>query len=353
MNKESKENISDVSTFFSGKRVFISIMIGLSIVGLLMWNKVNLDVLKQLEWTWHISFYLFLAVCMVVGRDLGYMLRLRILLDAKISWRKCFDVIMLWEFASAITPSIIGGSGIAIFIINKEKISFGKSTAVVMVTALMDELFYVITVPVVLLFTGLGSLFPKSFQTTILGANIGGPELFALGYVFILSLTGIIFYTIFIKAETLKIWLEKMGQWALFSRWNTSFIKTGKDLVITAKNIKGRSFLFWLKVFGATFISWTARFLVVNFMIQAFTNLTLSEHFVLYGKQLVMWVILLISPTPGGSGVAEFVFSEFLIDFIPLGFPVLLALLWRLLSYYPYLLVGSIVLPKWLKRVSN
>jgi len=28
-----------------------------------------------------------------------------------------------------------------------------------------------------------------------------------------------------------------------------------------------------------------------------------------------MWIILLVSPTPGGSGIAEFVFSDFLGDF--------------------------------------
>jgi glycosyltransferase 2 family protein len=63
-----------------------------------------------------------------------------------------------------------------------------------------------------------------------------------------------------------------------------------------------------------------------------------------------MWVIMLISPTPGGSGVAEFVFSGFLSDFTPLGFAVVMAILWRLLSYYPYLFIGIIILPQWIKR---
>ena len=60
---------------------------------------------------------------MVVIRDLGYMYRIRVLTDKYLSWRKSFDVIMLWEFASALTPSVVGGSGIAIFILNREKIN--------------------------------------------------------------------------------------------------------------------------------------------------------------------------------------------------------------------------------------
>ena len=83
-------------------------------------------------------------------------------------------------------------------------------------------------------------------------------------------------------------------------------------------------------------------------MILAF--LPVSDHFLIYGRQLVMWVIMLISPTPGGSGVAELAFSGFLGDFTG-GLAAAFALLWRLFSYYPYLFIGSVVLPSWLKRV--
>jgi uncharacterized protein (TIRG00374 family) len=63
-----------------------------------------------------------------------------------------------------------------------------------------------------------------------------------------------------------------------------------------------------------------------------------------------MWVILLISPTPGGSGIAEFILPKFLGEFMhPFDHEV--AFTWRLLSYYSYLIIGSIILPIWLKRV--
>jgi uncharacterized protein (TIRG00374 family) len=64
-----------------------------------------------------------------------------------------------------------------------------------------------------------------------------------------------------------------------------------------------------------------------------------------------MWSILLLSPTPGGSGLAEFVFAGFFGDMVPIGLAVSLALVWRLVSYYPYLFIGSVVLPRWLRRV--
>ena len=59
---------------------------------------------------------------------------------------------------------------------------------------------------------------------------------------------------------------------------------------------------------------------------------------------------MLVSPTPGGSGFSEYVFSEYLGDFLPTaGVAVLMALLWRFATYYPYLFIGVYLFPRWLK----
>jgi uncharacterized protein (TIRG00374 family) len=76
----------------------------------------------------------------------------------------------------------------------------------------------------------------------------------------------------------------------------------------------------------------------------------LADQFIIFARQLSMWVILIVSPTPGGSGIAEFVFSGFLSEFIPFGLAGILTVLWRLISYYPYLFIGAIVLPRWLGK---
>jgi uncharacterized protein (TIRG00374 family) len=58
-----------------------------------------------------------------------------------------------------------------------------------------------------------------------------------------------------------------------------------------------------------------------------------------------------ISPTPGGSGVAEYAFGELMSDFSHSALLLAgLALLWRLISYFPYLFIGALLLPKWLKK---
>lgn len=60
--------------------------------------------------------------------------------------------------------------------------------------------------------------------------------------------------------------------------------------------------------------------------------------------------MMLVMPTPGGSGFAEAVFSEYMAEFIPVGFVVVMALMWRIVTYYPYLFIGAIVVPRWVKK---
>ena len=314
----------------------------------MLWSNYDPTAFDNVEWTFSSFFWLVIALLMMAIRDVSYMYRIRVLTDNKISWRNSFDVIMLWEFASALTPSVVGGSSIALYIVHKEGVSIGKSTAVVMVTAFLDELFYIIMVPVIIVIVGFSNLFPVSLEDEILGIRLGTIGIFILGYIFILILTSIILYAVFLNPRGFKSLLLFIFKFKWIKKWRYAAIQVGDDIMTTSIELKGKDWNFWMKAFGATFFSWTARFWVVNFMILAF--LPVSDHFLVYGRQLVMWVIMLISPTPGGSGVAELAFSGFLGEFT-LGLAAAFAFLWRLLSYYPYLFIGSFVLPNWIKRV--
>ena len=131
-------------------------------------------------------------------------------------------------------------------------------------------------------------------------------------------------------------------------------LQTGQDIELAARVYRKASFLFWFKVFLSTAGSWISRFLVINALLQAFINLGLIQHLLVLGKQLVLWLLMRVSPTPGGSGIAEYAFGELLAD---LGGSMLLisilALLWRLISYFPYLFIGAFLLPRWIKQTEK
>jgi len=314
----------------------------------MMSKDFDVDTYANVHWTFRSGLFLLLAVLLEAIRDIAYMYRIRLLTDNKISWRHSFQTIMLWEFASALTPSVVGGSAVALYIVNKEINNTGKATAIVMITALLDEMFYIVMVPMMFLFVGFNELFINTEFKLFSFGNFPTKTIFVIGYGFILLLTSIITFAIFFKPHVFKNLLEKLFGIKLLRRWKKKAVKTGEEIVITSQEMRGKSLGFWAKAFGSTLFSWTARFLVINALILVLVNG--GNHFLIYARQLVMWVILLISPTPGGSGVAEFMLPKFLGEFMN-GFGNEIALGWRLLSYYSYLIIGSMVLPLWLRRV--
>lgn len=314
----------------------------------MLWRGFDKDTFSFLEFTWRAVYYTLLAFACMAVRDIAYMYRIIVLTDNKLSWRQSFNVIMLWEFSSAVSPSVVGGTGPAIFFLHKEGTSLGKSTAVVLTAIFLDEMFFIISVPVVY---------------AIYGSNIFPPEsvkideiifAFYAGYIIILAYTMFLAYALFINPYLFKSFISWLFLFPILVRWRMRARKSANQLIRTSKKLKREPLSYWIKSMIATIFSWTARYWVVNFMLMAFFSqrYSFSDQFLIYGRQLSMWIILLISPTPGGSGVAEFIFADFLGDFIPNeAWYAPLALFWRLISYYPYLIIGVILLPIWIKRV--
>lgn len=328
------------------------IIIGLGVVGYMFWRDFNVEVFADIHFSWNMVFWLFMALFFMFGRDLGYIIRLRVLSNNHLSWMQSFRVIMLWEFTSAITPSAVGGTSVAIIYVHKEGISVGRSSAIVMLTSFLDELYFIIMFPLLILIVGSTELFDIANTS---GMIARGLMTFALiGYCAKLAFVVILSYGLFINPRGLKRLLMRLFSLSFLRRWRRAATIVGEDIVLSSYEIRTRNFKFWLKVSGATFASWSSRYLVANALIMAF--FAVSDQFLLFARQLVMWIMMLIMPTPGGSGFAEYIFTTYCRDLIEvpmalqLGAATLIALLWRLVTYYPYLIAGAIIFPRWIKE---
>jgi uncharacterized protein (TIRG00374 family) len=156
-------------------------------------------------------------------------------------------------------------------------------------------------------------------------------------------------YALFVNPRFVKWLLIKLFSLPLLKRWKRNALETGSQLIIASNGLKNKSRKFWFNSFAGTFVSWTARYSIVNCLILAFHSVSI-DNFLIFARQVVMGIIILFSPTPGGSGLAEFIFKDFLGEFIPHGLAASLGLLWRLISYYPYLFIGALVLPRWIRK---
>ena len=78
--------------------------------------------------------------------------------------------------------------------------------------------------------------------------------------------------------------------------------------------VNSRSVRWWFDAFAATALTWSSRYLVVNALFWGFVPG--ADQLVVFGRQFVVWVVLMVSPTPGGSGVSEWLFTEYYGDLL-------------------------------------
>jgi len=335
-------------------RIALPVIIGLAVVGWFIVREIDNDAMSHIRFTWNSVFWIFVAWLCMVGRDLGYMIRIRILSEKDLTWLQAFRIIMLWEFTSAITPSTVGGTAVAVVFIHKEGISVGRSTSIVLATSFLDELYFVIMFPLILLVVGSDVLFTTSLQGTGIALLNNLVVVAVIGYVIILAWVILVGYGLFVDPKKIRkiiIWFFRLP---ILKRWHKAAVKAGDDIVESSNELKKKPFMFWIKAFTATFLSWTSRYWVVNAILLAF--FAVKDHLLIFARQLVTWIMMIISPTPGGSGFAELILGRFISDAIEAdpeivgSLALAIAIIWRIISYYPYLIIGASIVPGWIQR---
>jgi hypothetical protein len=329
-------------------KVWVPILIGLGIVFAMFYFDPNVNT-KTLKGVFDASLpYIFLAILVIIFRDAGYVYRIREITQRELTWTRAIYVIILWEFASAVTPSVVGGTAVAIFILNKEGIKLGRAISFVMVTAILDNLFFVIGAPIILFFAK-GNIFPES---KILENQLENSlqAIFWISYGLYATYSLIMAAALFYRPRVFKWVLIKIFSIKWLRKWKHDAQEYGNQIIEASKELSGKKWSYWIPIILATIFIWSSRYLMLNALISAYVPLSLDNHVIVFARQVIMWIVMMISPTPGSSGTAEFFFGQFFTQFLD-GYTFVTSILWRLLSYYPYLILGAIFLPRWIRQV--
>ena len=145
---------------FRISRIFLPILLGLAVVSYLFYNQYDPEAFARINWSLVTVFWLCMALLFLVARILFYAARLYLLADGSFTCLRCVQLIFLWEFSSAVSPTNVGGSAVALFIISQEQIGAAKTTTIVIYTIVLDALFFLLLIP---------------FWVIIFGSNIMGP----------------------------------------------------------------------------------------------------------------------------------------------------------------------------------
>lgn len=323
---------------------FIPILLGVAVIAYLFKQEFDPELFSTLKPNARMWGGILLAVFFMVNQNLAMTQRFKIIVGDKLSWLQVFRVNLLCEFTSAVTPSAVGGSSLIAVYLHKEGLKGGESTTIMIVNLFLDELFLtliclatVLIFPAEVLFTN-GTAFDTGVRVVFLSVLTA-----------IAAWTLILYIALFHRAVWVKKMLIGLFSLPLLRRWKGKVEKLGDDLIESSHEISKRTPSFWLKCMAATAWGWCSRYLVVNALLLGFSQG--GDHLLAFARQLVIWMTLVISPTPGGSGFGEYMFNVYYADFFPIaGTALIVAFIWRLITYYSYLIAGFSILPGWVNN---
>lgn len=335
-------------------RIIVPMLIGAGVVGYMFYSQFKPEEFAKISWTDHTTFWVSFAVFLLFVRHMAYASRLRILSEKAFSWKKCIELVFIWEFSSAVSPTSVGGSAAALFVLSQEKLSTAKTTTIVLYSAVQDALFFLSTLLVFFLIFGIGMIRPEGAS----GLGVQGMEFAFIGaYSFVLIYGTLFFYGLFIKPTIVKTVLVFFTKFKWLKRFRPKMEALGDDVVIASKEMKQKRWPFHVGSIMSTSVAWFCRFGLLSCLIIALKP-GIVDGFMgemkLIARLESMFVIMAGSPTPGAVGVAEYTFSKFVKDYIPeQGLALIVASGWRFMTYYFYLLIGTLIIPNWIRNLIN
>jgi len=337
----------------SPKRLIWPIVLGLGVVTWLFIDSFDREAFARINWTWRSLVLLILAFGCMFVRDIAYMYRMRLLTGGRISYRRSLGIALLWEFGSAVTPASLGGSPLAVLLLSKSGLGAGRSTAVVMFCLFLDGLVLILAIPLLVIILGRIVIAPPMHyfhDIAIQGIVQGLIVASIVSFCIYTTWTAILGYGLFVNPKGIKRLLYRVFSMRFLKRWQKGAIRAGSDIIIASAEIREKTAWYWLRAFIATACSWTGRFMVAIMLLMMFFPGTIDWLLVM-GRQAIMQVLLMSTPTPGASGIAELSLPTFLVEYVPGGLEAPMSLLWRGITYYMYLFIGVYLLPRWLKRL--
>ena len=343
----SSKTKQSVASRFKPSMVIWPILFGLIGVGYMLWREMHNDIpsgpIVVSEYWW---VFVILLLLLTLCKDFSGMYRLRVMSGAPLTFRQLFRIRMLYEFTSAVTPSAAGGSSLEVLFIHREGVKVSRATSMTILALFLDELLMIVFFPLLLMFVPYGEMFSVNgfFQYGYLWA-------FIIGYVMKFVWVTILFIGVFCRPSILVKIIGAVFRLKFLRKYRTRALRTAVEIRQCAKEIRHETLGYWARVSASTIGIWAFRFLIANAAIMIFNSLSIADNLMCFTRQYILGLVGMIVPTPGGSGFAEVMFDNFLVEYIaqPMA-AVVIASIWRLCTYYYYLIAGVIILPQWLGK---
>ncbi|MBK8557331.1 MAG: flippase-like domain-containing protein [Lewinellaceae bacterium] len=329
-------------------RIILPVTLGLGAVGFLFYKQFDIEQFRKIDWTGRAFLWIGLAFLLLLARHFFIALRLRAITRKVFSWKKYLELIVLWEFSAALTPTSKGGPLVMMFVLTQERLAAGRTAAAVFYAMVCDSGFFVLTLPILMAFYGPSMLYPgmSSFSDVRLASGT-----FFVTYGIMAAYWLVLVFFLFFQPQVASKGLHWLATRRILKRWSAKIDRLGREFTLAATEIREQNWRYHLSIIGATIAVWTSKFIMINCLIIAIVPSTPVDggtQAFIYARMVSMFIIMAFSPTPGGAGIAEVAMVGFISDYVPKGIGLIVALLWRGMAYYGYLLVGAFVVPNWI-----
>lgn len=239
-------------------------------------------------------------------------------------------------FISNVTPMSTGGGPFQIYFLHKRGINIGQATMVVL-TKFLLRLFFFTTASIVFFVCFNNLISPGVLPRSVFYLGLG------IGFVIAISL--ILFSIVPSISDKLISLLFKIKKLKSFIQGNYKIkkfiVKGRKELREFHKSMKlltehkGKLALVAL----STVLYWSSLFMIIPVILRGFGYN--PNYLRAYVMQTIFNMIIPYFPTPGASGAAELGFASIFVSFIPRGIIGIVTLLWRFVTFYLILIIGS------------
>ena len=323
----------------------ISLSLSLGVIIAILYFTFNRETLYYLTHTSIRYEFFLIAILLNISSWILWGFRLQVLsngIDKELH-------IGLWEstkivianlFLSLITPALVGGEPLRIYLLNKKGMKLGGATAAILGERLIDAICVLIAVP---------------FAFFILKDRLGNSTLtlgLTIGIIIFIGFLLIILYSLRHpeKIKSLLIFLNKKFNRLFHKHKDTevsgfvNFIEREVDNFHSSMMFfSGEGKKTFLFVIFLTLSYWGVCFMIASMLL---LGLGLPPFFLdSYAAQMILVVIVSIPTTPGSSGVAELSMTGMYGIILGQSYGYLLGvfvILFRFVTYYMNLIAGAI-----------
>lgn len=322
--------------------VLISISVSIIVISIIVYFTIDADTISQLGSTKIKYEFFILAILLSILYWFLWGARIMVLSNAmdknvNIGFIKSTKIVLANMFLASITPSMAGGEPVRIHLLNKEGMSLGGATAVVLGERLIDAIYIIILVPIAFfIYQGVNDLgfIGKSLMIGVFVFLI----IIVLFIYAILKPEKIKSLLIYINKKVSRFFRRKESQSKITIRINKEVDNFHNSMMKFSGD--GRKAL--AKASVITIIFWSTGFMIPSMIL---LGLGLPPFFVeSFAAQVLLLVIIMMPTTPGSAGVAEAGIYGLYGVLIGTGEGSLIGvflIIYRFITYYMNLFVGA------------